>query len=63
MFLQAPIYVIGSLAEIFCITTGSEYAYNQAPSSMKSVVRAFWLPMAGIGGVLAMALTPLAVDP
>ncbi|KAL9619208.1 MAG: hypothetical protein Q9160_006143 [Pyrenula sp. 1 TL-2023] len=63
MFLQAPIYVTGSLAEIFCITTASEFAFNQAPTSMKSVVQAFWLSMAGIGGCLAMAFTPLAVDP
>ncbi|KAE8365509.1 hypothetical protein BDV27DRAFT_156798 [Aspergillus caelatus] len=31
MFLQAPIYVLGAIAEIFCFTTGTEYAYNQAP--------------------------------
>lgn len=29
--LQIPIYFGGALAEVFCLTTGTEYAYNQAP--------------------------------
>ena len=63
MFLQTPIYVLGGLAEVFCLTTGTEYAYNQAPRSMKSVVQAFWLGMAGVGACVAIAFTPAAKDP
>jgi POT family proton-dependent oligopeptide transporter len=63
MFLQVPIYVLGGIAEIFCYVTGLEYSYNQAPKSMRSIVQAYWLSMAGFGSVLSIALTPLAKDP
>lgn len=63
VFLQVPIYFASSLAEVFCMTTGTEYAYNRAPKSMKSLVQAIWLAMAGIGGCLALAFSPIADDP
>lgn len=63
VFLQIPIYFISSLAEVFCMTTGTEYAYNNAPDSMKTLVQAIWLAMAGIGISLALAFTPLTKDP
>ncbi|KAK5996173.1 putative peptide transporter ptr2 [Cladobotryum mycophilum] len=63
VFLQIPIYFCGALAEVFCLTTGTEYAYNKAPKSMKTLVQAIWLSMAGIGACLAMAFTPLTKDP
>lgn len=63
LFLQIPIYVFGEVASIFCCMIGTEYAYNGAPKSMKSLVQAIWLAMAGIGGCLALALNPLAEDP
>lgn len=63
VFLQLPIYFGGALAEVFCLTTGTEYAYNQAPKSMKTLVQAIWLAMAGIGTILALAFTPLTKDP
>ncbi|OTA90872.1 hypothetical protein M434DRAFT_397647 [Hypoxylon sp. CO27-5] len=63
VFLQIPIYFGGALAEVFCLTTGTEYAYNHAPERMKTLVQAIWLAMAGIGSCLALAFTPLAQDP
>ncbi|KAJ5885548.1 Proton-dependent oligopeptide transporter family [Penicillium taxi] len=63
VFLQIPIYFGGSLAEVFCLTTGTEYAYNKAPKSMKTLVQAIWLGMGGIGACLALAFTPLSEDP
>jgi POT family proton-dependent oligopeptide transporter len=63
VFLQIPIYFGGALAEVFCLTTGTEYAYNNAPKSMKTLVQAIWLAMAGIGTCLALAFTPLTKDP
>ncbi|KAJ5646708.1 Proton-dependent oligopeptide transporter family [Penicillium lividum] len=63
VFLQIPIYFGGSLAEVFCFTTGTEYAYNKAPKSMKTLVQAIWLGMGGIGACLALAFTPLSEDP
>ncbi|PWY67553.1 hypothetical protein BO70DRAFT_323715 [Aspergillus heteromorphus CBS 117.55] len=62
-FLQIPTYFTGAVAEVFCMTTGTEYAYSRAPDSMKTLVQAIWLAMAGIGSCLALAFTPLTVDP
>ncbi|KAH9906637.1 POT family-domain-containing protein [Xylariomycetidae sp. FL2044] len=63
VFLQVPIYFGGAFAEVFCLTTGTEYAYNHAPERMKTLVQAIWLAMAGIGSCLALAFTPLTRDP
>ncbi|KAJ5503823.1 Proton-dependent oligopeptide transporter family [Penicillium fimorum] len=63
VFLQVPTYFGGALAEVFCLTTGTEYAYNNAPKSMKTLVQAIWLAMAGVGTCLALAFTPLTKDP
>lgn len=63
MFIQVPIYVTGGVSEIFAFTTAEEYAYNQSPASMRSVIQSYWLSMAGIGSVLSLAFTPLAKDP
>lgn len=63
VFLQIPIYFGGALAEVFCFTTGTEYAYNQAPKNMKTLVQAIWLAMGGVGACLALAFTPLTKDP
>lgn len=63
VFLQIPSYAGGALAEVFCLTTGTEYAYSHAPGRMKTLVQAVWLAMAGVGSGLAIAFTPLARDP
>ncbi|KAB8200564.1 oligopeptide transporter [Aspergillus parasiticus] len=63
MFLQTPIYVLGAIAAIFCSTTGTEYAYSQAPKTMKSVVQSVWMATAGVGACLAMTFTPITKDP
>ncbi|KAI1085422.1 PTR2-domain-containing protein [Whalleya microplaca] len=63
VFLQIPIYFAGEVSSVFCCTTGTEYAYNRAPKSMKSLVQAIWLAMGGFGSCLALALSPLAEDP
>lgn len=63
MFLQTPIYVLSAIAEIFCFTTGTEYAYYQAPKKMKSMVQSVGMTTAGVGACLAMAFTPITKDP
>uniref|UniRef100_A0A8H7NBZ9 Uncharacterized protein n=1 Tax=Bionectria ochroleuca TaxID=29856 RepID=A0A8H7NBZ9_BIOOC len=61
--IQLPFYFLSELASVFCCTTGTEYAYNRAPKSMKTLVQAIWNLMAGIGSILALPLSPLAQDP
>jgi POT family proton-dependent oligopeptide transporter len=40
---QILAYIILTAAEILVSLTGLEYAYTQAPASMKSTVMSFWL--------------------
>lgn len=63
MFVQIPIYVLGGMAEMFCLPAVQELAYNQSPKNMRSIVAAVSMAMAGIGSLIAMAFTPLAHNP
>ncbi|GFF22396.1 peptide transporter PTR2 [Aspergillus udagawae] len=63
MSLQTPTYILGANAEIFCFATGTEYAYNQAPETMKSVVQSVWMATAGVAACLVVAFTPITKDP
>jgi POT family proton-dependent oligopeptide transporter len=63
VFRQVPTYFGGALAEVFCLTTRSEYAYNQSPKRMKTLVQAIWFAMAGMGTCLALVFSPLTKDP
>ena len=48
---------------IFFCTTGTEFLYNRAPDSMKSLLQGAWFALAGIGSCLALAFNGLASDP
>jgi hypothetical protein len=63
IWIQAPVYLFLALGEIFAWVTAIEYAYEQAPKHMKSVVQAISLLIAGMGSAVAMSLTPVARDP
>lgn len=61
--IQTPAYLLIALSEIFMNITGIEYAYTKAPASMKSFITSLFLLTSAFGSALAMALSPLAVDP
>ena len=63
VFLQTPVYVIDGIAEIFFDVTSQEYAYNKAPSSMKSLVQAVLVLTSALGAALGFMLSPLYTDP
>jgi POT family proton-dependent oligopeptide transporter len=42
---------------------GTEYVYNQALKSLKSVVRSESIATVGLGACMAMAFTPISKDP
>jgi POT family proton-dependent oligopeptide transporter len=63
VWLQAPIYLLMSTGEIFCFVTGLEYAYDHSPQDMKVIVQAISLLVAGIGSIVALALSAVAHDP
>ena len=63
VFVQAPAYILVAGSEILAAVAGIEYAYTQAPTSMKSLVMAVYLAATSAGALLAMTVTFLTVDP
>lgn len=60
---QIPAYFFIAISEIFASVTGLEYAYTQAPRSMKSIVMSLFLFTSAIGSLINMALVPVSEDP
>jgi POT family proton-dependent oligopeptide transporter len=49
---QVLAYIIITAAEVMIYQTGLEYAYTQAPASMKSTIMSFWLLTIAFGNIL-----------
>ncbi|CAF1317389.1 unnamed protein product [Adineta steineri] len=60
---QIPSYFLIAISEIFANITGLEYAFTQAPTSMKSIVMSLYVFTSAIGSALSFALIPVTVDP
>ncbi|KAF2629434.1 PTR2-domain-containing protein [Macroventuria anomochaeta] len=63
VWIQAPLYFLLAIGEVFAMVTAMEYAYDHSPKDMKVIVQAVSLLIAGVGSAIAMALTPAARDP
>ncbi|KAB8203989.1 POT family-domain-containing protein [Aspergillus parasiticus] len=63
VFLQAPAYILVAISEILASVAGVEYAYTQAPKSMKSLIMAVYLSAVSAGALIAITVSPLTVDP
>jgi POT family proton-dependent oligopeptide transporter len=53
---QLLAYIIITAAEVMVYQTGLEYAYTQAPASMKSTIMSFWLLTIALGNILVSAV-------
>ncbi|XP_057300267.1 peptide transporter family 1-like isoform X1 [Hydractinia symbiolongicarpus] len=54
---QLPQYVVITAGEVMFSVTGLEFAYSQAPPSMKSVLQACWLLTTAFGDLLVVILS------
>jgi len=63
IFWLIPQYVILTIGEVMNSATGLEFAYTQAPPSMKSVVQAFWLLTTCIGNLIDVFLVEIDLWP
>ena len=54
---QIAPYVVIELGEVMVSATGLEFAYSQAPSSLRSTVMSFWLLTTSLGNFLVAAIT------
>ncbi|KAJ7234447.1 POT family-domain-containing protein [Mycena rebaudengoi] len=63
VFLQTPIYVLEGLGEVFSSPSTYEYAYSEAPTSMKSLLQAVLVSMGALAVIMGLALSSLYKDP
>jgi len=56
MLWLVPQYVVITVAEIMFSVTGLQFAFSQAPASMKSVLQACWLLTVAFGNVIVIFL-------
>jgi proton-dependent oligopeptide transporter, POT family len=60
---QIPSYFLVAISEIFAVITGLEYAFMNAPSSMKSIVMSIFYSAKAVGSALNLTLIPVNTDP
>jgi len=63
IFWMVPQYFIITLGEVFLSVTGLEFAYSQAPQSMKAVLQSFWLLTVSIGNIIVLIVAELSLIP
>eukprot|EP00250_Pteridium_aquilinum_P006106 c16087_g1_i1 orf=208-1908(+) len=56
---QIPQYIVVTAGEILFSITGLEFAYSQAPNSMKSVVQSFWLLTVAAGNLVTVVIVAM----
>lgn len=62
-WIQIPLHFLFAIGEIFGFVALNEFAYAEAPTNMKAVVKAFEQLMAALGAALGVALGPVSKDP
>jgi POT family proton-dependent oligopeptide transporter len=63
VWIQAPLYFIMAVGEIFAMTTAMEYAEKHAPKNMEVFVQAIGMLITGIGSAIAFVIAEAARDP
>jgi len=61
VWLQIPPYIFIAISEIFSAISALEFAYSQAPKTMKSIIMAIFLLTNAGGAVLGLILTPFFI--
>ncbi|GLA47545.1 hypothetical protein AnigIFM63604_002222 [Aspergillus niger] len=63
VWVQALVYILGGISEIFASVTSLEYAFTKAPRNMRSLVQAVALFMNAFSSAIGQALVGLSNDP
>ena len=59
MFWLFPQYIVITMGEIMFSITGLEFAFTQAPTTMKSLLQASWLMTVAIGNLIVVIIAEL----
>lgn len=62
-FMQVPLYLLQSVAEIFSQIAAIEHAFGGAPDNMKSIMQATMSSFGSVGSLLGVAMAPASKDP
>ena len=62
IFWQVPQYVLITLGEVLFSVAGLEFAYQQAPSSMKSFLSACWQLTNAIGNIIIIVIAEFHIS-
>ncbi|CAH0729496.1 unnamed protein product, partial [Brenthis ino] len=62
MALLLPQFLIISTAEVLFAVTGNEFAFKEAPESMKAVMSAVWLMTEAAGNVIIIVVTRIFIN-
>lgn len=60
MFWMLPQYIIISLGEVMFSVTGLEFAFTQAPESMKSLLTAAWHLTVSVGNLIVIIIAEIS---
>jgi dipeptide/tripeptide permease len=63
IFWQVPQYVVITAGEIMFSITGLEFAYSQAPKSMKSICQSAWLLTVAFGNLIVVIIAGSKIFP
>ncbi|KAJ7723633.1 peptide transporter PTR2A [Mycena maculata] len=63
VWMQAPAYLLIALSEILASITGFQYAFQMAPTNMRSLVMALFILTTAVSAVLGEAFLWLSADP
>jgi len=61
IYMQLPQYVLLAAGEIMVSITGLEYAYTQAPRTMKSIIMSGWLLTVAFGNLIVVIVAESSV--
>lgn len=60
---QVPVYVFEGIGESFAVPAVYDYAFNNSPQNLKSIVQGVYVLSAPLGNGISLALSPTYKDP
>ena len=59
ILLQVPMYIVMTASEVLVSISAVEFAYSQAPASMKAICQTTWLWTTAFGNIIVIIMAEL----